>query len=137
MRTVVIGGGVAGLTCALSLADRGGDVVVLERERTVGGKVSTAHVDGWQVERNREQKILVPAHSDAASRIAAAKSARETLKLTIPIAVDDMNDSIAEAFGAGENSAYVVGRDGKILARQTWADPFGLRRIIDETVARN
>src|SRR5205823_7819953 len=35
--------------------------------------------DGWQVERNREQKILVPAHSDAASRIAAAKSARETL----------------------------------------------------------
>jgi oxygen-dependent protoporphyrinogen oxidase len=52
---VVVGGGVAGLSCALGLADRGIDVIVLERESEAGGKVSTAHLSdaggSWQVER--------------------------------------------------------------------------------------
>ncbi len=44
MKIVVIGGGVAGLSCALALADRGDDVVCLERESRAGGKVGTYHV---------------------------------------------------------------------------------------------
>jgi oxygen-dependent protoporphyrinogen oxidase len=51
MKIVVVGGGVAGMTCALRLRDRGHDVVVLERERVAGGKVQTEHSGGWLVER--------------------------------------------------------------------------------------
>jgi hypothetical protein len=87
--------------------------------------------DGWQVERNRDDKIAIPAHADMQSRIAQAKQAREALKLSIPIAVDDMDNSVATAYGAGENAAQVIGRDGTILARETWADPFALKRAID------
>lgn len=35
---VIVGGGLAGLTCAVALADHGVRVVVLERDRTLGGR---------------------------------------------------------------------------------------------------
>jgi len=41
MRAVVVGGGLAGLTAALELADAGHDVTVLEARPTLGGKVQT------------------------------------------------------------------------------------------------
>jgi monoamine oxidase len=40
---VVVGAGLAGLTCALELTDRGWDVTVLEARDRVGGRVSTLH----------------------------------------------------------------------------------------------
>ncbi len=55
-RIVVIGGGISGLAAARAAADQAGafpgglEVVVLEREPVVGGKVRTAHDDGWLVE---------------------------------------------------------------------------------------
>jgi oxygen-dependent protoporphyrinogen oxidase len=52
VKVVVVGGGVAGLSCALALADRGAEVICLEREPIAGGKVTTEHAPGgWQVER--------------------------------------------------------------------------------------
>jgi oxygen-dependent protoporphyrinogen oxidase len=50
MRVVVIGGGLAGLTCALELRERGHDVQVLEREARPGGKVRTERLGDWQLE---------------------------------------------------------------------------------------
>ena len=47
-----------------------------------------------------------------------------------------MSDSAAKDYGALENSAYVIGRDGKILARQQWLDPFGLRRVVDDATGQ-
>ncbi|GAB4222336.1 MAG: protoporphyrinogen oxidase [Acidobacteriota bacterium] len=55
-RLIVIGGGISGLAAARAAADRaaevpgGLDVVVLERDADVGGKVRTAREDGWLVE---------------------------------------------------------------------------------------
>jgi peroxiredoxin len=92
--------------------------------------------DGWQVERNRDDEIELPAPHDQAGRIAMAKKARDALKLTLPIAVDDFQNTVASAYGAGENSAYVIGRDGIVLARQKWADPFAIRREIDQSSTR-
>jgi len=88
--------------------------------------------DGWQVERNRDEKIALAQHTDMPSRIAQAKQMRETLKLTVPIAIDDMDNSVATSYGAGENTALLIGRDGTILSRQTWADPFALKRAIGQ-----
>ena len=47
---VVVGGGVAGLTCAWQLRRTGHEVEVLERERTAGGCLRSEHRDGFRLD---------------------------------------------------------------------------------------
>src|SRR5690606_6730165 len=47
---VVLGGGISGLTIALSLARRGRSVVVLEKESAPGGSIRTLERDGFLFE---------------------------------------------------------------------------------------
>jgi hypothetical protein len=95
-----------------------------------------AHAVGeWEVDRNRDEGVRVAKHTDMGARKSAAKDAKQALRITIPIAMDDMNDSIATAYGAGENSAVAIGRDGTVVARQQWCDPFRLRAALDEALA--
>lgn len=87
---------------------------------------------GWDVDRNREDRISVPQSTDMKSRTADAQEAREALKITIPIAIDSMDNATAATYGAGENSAVVIGRDGTVVAKEDWCDPFRLKAAIDE-----
>jgi oxygen-dependent protoporphyrinogen oxidase len=52
VRVVVVGGGIAGLAAARRLESvvPGGDVVLVERDAVLGGKLRTEHVDGFVVE---------------------------------------------------------------------------------------
>lgn len=50
-RVVVVGGGLAGLVAARHLATDGVDVTLLERRATVGGRVRSAHRDGYVFDR--------------------------------------------------------------------------------------
>lgn len=47
---VVVGAGVAGLSCARALADGGRRVLVIERARAVGGRCATRRVEGQEVD---------------------------------------------------------------------------------------
>src|SRR5439155_26574719 len=50
-RTIIIGGGLAGLTAAADLADAGAQVLLLEKRPVLGGKVSSwVDGDGYPVE---------------------------------------------------------------------------------------
>ena len=57
---VVVGGGLAGLTCALEVQRAGLDVVVLEAADGVGGRVRTDRVDGFLLDRGFQ--LLNPAY---------------------------------------------------------------------------
>ncbi len=57
---VVVGAGLAGLTCARELERDGHDVVVLERSDDVGGRVRTDLVDGFRCDRGFQ--LLNPAY---------------------------------------------------------------------------
>jgi hypothetical protein len=94
-----------------------------------------AHPAGqWDVDRNKEEGISVEAAKDAAARKAQAEKARESLGLTIPIAPDTMDDTVATAYGAFPNGAIVLSRDGTVVARQQWLDPDGLERRIEQAL---
>ena len=47
MRIGVLGGGVAGLSCASLLADKGFDVTLFEKEGRIGGLCRSTVVDGY------------------------------------------------------------------------------------------
>jgi len=49
--TIVIGGGISGLSTAWWLAKAGVDVAVLEKGEPVGGTMATVHDNGWLIEK--------------------------------------------------------------------------------------
>jgi protoporphyrinogen oxidase len=60
---VVVGAGVAGLACAVELADAGATVRVLESAEAVGGRVRTDALDGFLLDRGFQ--ILLTAYPEA------------------------------------------------------------------------
>jgi heterodisulfide reductase subunit A len=62
-RALVIGGGVAGLTAALNLADRGFQVTLVERESELGGLLQTVHT---LYPTGRDAKSFIQEKIDAA-----------------------------------------------------------------------
>jgi protoporphyrinogen/coproporphyrinogen III oxidase len=48
---IVIGGGIAGLGAALTIKDAGRTVCVLEKDRRVGGRMTTDRMDGYIIDR--------------------------------------------------------------------------------------
>lgn len=61
--TLVIGAGLAGLTCALELEKRGQTVVLLEASDEVGGRVRTDAVEGFLLDRGFQ--VLLTAYPEA------------------------------------------------------------------------
>src|ERR687895_2119287 len=51
MRVIVVGAGLAGLTCAKVLSERGTEVVVFEAADGVGGRVRTDEKDDFRLDR--------------------------------------------------------------------------------------
>jgi phytoene dehydrogenase-like protein len=51
MKTIVVGAGLAGLTCAKVLRERGAEVVVFEASDDIGGRVRTDEKDGFLLDR--------------------------------------------------------------------------------------
>src|ERR671915_892260 len=51
MRAIIVGAGLAGLTCAKVLSERGAQVTVLEASDGVGGRVRTDERDGFLLDR--------------------------------------------------------------------------------------
>ena len=88
---------------------------------------------GWEADRNKDEKVFVAQHKSIEDRKSEATIARERLKISIPIVLDDMEDSVARAFGVQQNSLVIV-KEGKVVARQEWADPHGAKRLIENVV---
>jgi peroxiredoxin len=95
-----------------------------------------AHPTGqWEVERNKTEEIEIDQPRTLEGRRTIAKRAVEKLDISIPAAIDTMEDTAATAYTGFPNAAFVISRDGKIAARQQWADPAALARHIDAALA--
>jgi peroxiredoxin/Spy/CpxP family protein refolding chaperone len=111
--------------------------------RNVGSKATflviytrEAHALGeWEVERNKDDNVQIEQPKTDAERHQLAKQAVATLNITVPVLVDTIDDTVAKAYGLTPNGAVVIGRDGKVAARQRWFEPVALRQMIDSAVA--
>lgn len=54
MNTLIIGAGIAGLSCATSLQSLGHNVLVVEKSRGVAGRMSTRRGEGWQCDHGAQ-----------------------------------------------------------------------------------
>ncbi len=88
----------------------------------------------WEVARNKDEGIAIEQPRNIDERIAQARRAREALKLSVPILVDSMDDKTARDYDGLTNAAVFLGRDGRILLRQKWFDPYGLRGPIEQAI---
>lgn len=59
---VIVGGGLAGLTCARELEAAGLGCILLERDRTIGGRVQTDEVEGFRLDRGFQ--VLLTAYPE-------------------------------------------------------------------------
>jgi len=65
-KALVIGGGVAGMTAALSLAEQGYEVVIVEKEANLGGLAAelTVSIEGWDISQHVSELIEQVTHHE-------------------------------------------------------------------------
>jgi hypothetical protein len=87
--------------------------------------IAEAHsVDGWQMQPNEDEKVLLYQHTTLEERFAAAREGAERMQFTLPVLVDGMDDAVSEAFAAWPERIFVVGADG-VIAFQGGPGPWG------------
>ena len=68
-------------------------------------------------------------------RVRNARKTVEAEALSVPVLVDGMDNAVWCTYGAAPNSAYLIGKDGAVVAKQGWYDPAGMERAIQAYLA--
>ena len=86
--------------------------------------VREAHpTDGWQVDANVQDEVYYRQHQSYDEREGVAQACSLGLNITGPILVEEMDNSIDEAYGAAPERVYLVDIDGRV-AYHGGAGPF-------------
>lgn len=106
-RAIVVGGGAAGASAAFRLQQAGAEVLLLEREPRLGGRMRTEHVDGFVVDIGAG---LLPGTYLAVQRLMRDAGMQDSLdRLTSPTAV--MRDRRMHYLSSG-NAIAAIARSG-------------------------
>ena len=70
--------------------------------------------DGWVLEENRHAEIALADPTSLEERAAAAGACALRLCTRIPILIDDVDDSVALAYGGWPDRLYLIGADGRV-----------------------
>ena len=85
--------------------------------------VQEAHpTDGWQSESNITESLLFRQHQNYEEREGVAQTCSLNLHIDIPILIEEIDNSIDEAYGAAPDRLYLIGANGKV-AYQGGAGP--------------
>jgi hypothetical protein len=89
--------------------------------------VREAHpTDGWTLASNDKVGITIAQHKDFAERCQAATSCGHSLKMSIPMVVDEIDDRVGIAYSAMPDRLYVIDSKGRV-AYKGGRGPFGYR----------
>jgi hypothetical protein len=99
--------------------------------------IAEAHsTDGWQLQPNLDEDVLIAQHTSLEERFAAARAAVSRLGLSMPVLVDGMDDAASVAFAAWPERIYVADEGGRIAyagAPGPWGfDPDAASALVEE-----
>ena len=66
------------------------------------------------MKENEQDAVLYRTHESMEERIEVGQACMLKLAFEMPALVDEMNDSVATAYGAMPERLYLIGRDGKV-----------------------
>lgn len=93
----------------------------------LGVYVREAHpTDGWKMESNARVGVAVAQPKSYAERTAVAQQCHQLLKPTMPLLVDDIDDSTGNAYSGMPARLYVIDTQGKV-AYKGGRGPFGFK----------
>jgi len=92
--------------------------------------------EGWVVTPNRDEGIRVNDPTTTEERVEVAASCAINLAIRMPVVVDEIDDAIAEAYGALPDRLYLIARDGTI-AFQGEPGPWGFEpNVLNEAITK-
>lgn len=118
--------------------DRVHFLIVYTVEAHPVGSKSPYTDEEWDTWWNRLTGVRVRQPADEESRREQASFSRERLKLGgATMVVDEMDDPVWRAYGGASSPAFVIDREGRVVARQVWLEPEKIRqalvRLLDGT----
>lgn len=89
----------------------------------------------WDLWINRLTGVRLEATTTLEERRERAADTVQRLDLDASVLVDGMDDTAWRAFGAAPSPAFVLDTDGRVVLRQVWVDPAGIRRVLRRLLA--
>ena len=89
--------------------------------------VREAHpTDGWRMSSNDREGILVAQPRNQAERDAVATTCSLKLRMSIPLLVDDLDDTVGHAYSGMPDRLYLIDHAGRV-AYKGGRGPFGFK----------
>lgn len=82
--------------------------------------------DGWRMPSNDQAGVAFPQPTNTFDREQIAKKCCATLKVTIPMVVDGIDDRVGHAYSGMPDRLYLIDRQGRV-AYKGGRGPFGFK----------
>jgi hypothetical protein len=76
----------------------------------------------WVTDQNRRDSVLYAQPVTYQQRVDLASTMRRNMDIQTPILIDNSNNDYWMHFGPAPNNAYLIDKNGFVVARNTWLD---------------
>lgn len=90
----------------------------------------------WITPANQKAGILLAQPTTMEARLKLARECAASLKLKVPMVIDTLDNATWQAYGRAPNCAYLINKEGKIVAAQPWFDGGPLRKELEKLLGK-
>ncbi len=84
----------------------------------------------WVTPQNVREGILLRQPTSYSERATLASRCQADLRSSVPVLVDEMDNSVWTRYGKAPNAAYLIDYEGNIRLRQGWFEPGRLEEVL-------
>lgn len=74
-------------------------------------------------------------HTSYEHKLSYAKELVETFGMKVPVLVDDLDESVVEAYGRMPNMVFIIDKEGKIAYKSDWTEKPRIESLLDELLS--